>query len=67
LRWFKNAVIYAQLQSEAANDLANALDPKMVQGWKDMVDAWLDDQSCPDPYEEREEGMAELPGQSSSV
>jgi hypothetical protein len=56
LRWFLNAVKWSKIQSEAANDLAGALDEETVTQWKDMVKAWESDKSKPDPYEEREEG-----------
>jgi hypothetical protein len=56
LRWFKNAVKWSQIQTDAANDLANALEPELVSEWKEMVEAWLEDHTNPDPYEEKEDG-----------
>jgi hypothetical protein len=56
LWWFRNAVKWSKIQSEAANDLAGALDEDMVTQWKVMVKAWESDKSKPDPYEEQEEG-----------
>jgi hypothetical protein len=57
LKWFQNAVKWSKIQTDSANDLANALDPAMVCQWKDMVKAWQSDKSKPNPYEEREEGQ----------
>jgi hypothetical protein len=60
LKWFHNAVKWSKIQTESADDLANALNPALVSQWKDMVKAWQLDKSQPDPYEEREEGQCHL-------
>lgn len=53
LKKMVEAVKWAREHSEALAELEKTIQPALIAQWKAEVEAWEEDNSCPNPFESR--------------